>query len=46
MFALRFLTESMGELEDATEIDEVVRLLKDWVKATAGTYFIHDSGCF
>ena len=46
MFALRFLTESMGKLKDATEIDEVVMLLKDWVKVTAGMYFIHDSGCF
>ncbi|KAF8594419.1 hypothetical protein BDV93DRAFT_515798 [Ceratobasidium sp. AG-I] len=37
-----FLTECMSNLEDAPEIDEVVRLLKDWVKATAGKNIVKD----
>ncbi|KAF8600554.1 hypothetical protein BDV93DRAFT_559218 [Ceratobasidium sp. AG-I] len=37
-----FLTESMRNLEDAPEIDEVVRLLKDWVKATAGKNIVKE----
>ncbi|KAF8595398.1 hypothetical protein BDV93DRAFT_575386 [Ceratobasidium sp. AG-I] len=32
----------MSDLEDAPEIDEVVRLLKDWVKATAGKNIVKD----
>ncbi|KAG8719735.1 hypothetical protein FRC09_010685 [Ceratobasidium sp. 395] len=38
------VTESMGDLEDAPEVDRLVQRMKDWVKDTAGKNIDTESG--
>jgi hypothetical protein len=46
LFDLRFITESLRELEDAPQIDGVVQMLKDWVKNIAGMCIIESITVF